>query len=159
MHRPYLILASRCDHAIDSSCLKGVGIGGNTPDSIPRRGCYKAGSFRNNGNRKLLAALTDEAEIFCCQQHEQANILPCLLNRRDAISLSINIEKIPYLSFTGGEIKLDLSIIRNAAAFCNKIWQASRFFLMAQQRKPQFKPINAVWWDDNKGPLRYVLSI
>ena len=44
------------------------------------------------------------------------------------------------VNVSGAQINLDVTTIKTSAAFCNKIWQASRFLLMAQQRKPQWRP-------------------
>ena len=41
---------------------------------------------------------------------------------------------------TGSQIKLDLETIKSSRAFCNKIWQAARFALIAMERKPSFRP-------------------
>ena len=42
---------------------------------------------------------------------------------------------------SSGQIKLDVTrTMKTSSAFCNKIWQASRFLLMARERKPDFQP-------------------
>ena len=41
----------------------------------------------------------------------------------------------------GGQIKLDVTrTMKTSSAFCNKIWQAARFLLLARERKPEFQP-------------------
>lgn len=40
----------------------------------------------------------------------------------------------PFFFISGQQINLDLPLIRNCGAFCNKIWQVSRFLVLAQER-------------------------
>ena len=41
----------------------------------------------------------------------------------------------------GGQIKLAVTrTMKTSSAFCNKIWQAARFLLLARERKPEFQP-------------------
>ena len=42
---------------------------------------------------------------------------------------------------SSGQIKLDVTrTMKTSSAFCNKIWQAARFLLLARERKPEFQP-------------------
>ena len=36
--------------------------------------------------------------------------------------------------FLGDQMNLDITIIKTASAFCNKIWQATRFLILAHER-------------------------
>ena len=36
--------------------------------------------------------------------------------------------------FSGQQINLDMTVMKTASAFCNKIWQAARFLVLAHER-------------------------
>ena len=60
------------------------------------------------------------------------------MNKLFNVKNKIKIKK--SLFPTGAQIKLDLETIKSSRAFCNKIWQAARFALIAMERKPSFRP-------------------
>ena len=45
---------------------------------------------------------------------------------------------------SGGQIRLDLKIIKTSANFCNKIWQLARYLHLASKRRPKSTPLENI---------------
>ena len=58
----------------------------------------------------------------------------CYEQAQDFFSIVCAIYRFNFLPISGQHINLDIRLMRTASAFCNKIWQASRFFVMTMEK-------------------------